>query len=80
MKFIGKNSLKDYVSAEEALKCWGGQNDYEFEFVPENREIKEVERKKVHFADRSPELKPFPESSSSSSLTHKVCRLTYVIS
>lgn len=46
IKFVDKKSLKDYVDSTQALKSWGGQDPYEFTFVPENA-------KKVHFADGS---------------------------
>lgn len=37
IKFINKTNLKDYVEPEQALKCWGGLDDYTFTFVPEIR-------------------------------------------
>lgn len=35
IKFVSKNSLKDFVDADQALQCWGGLDDYSFKFVPE---------------------------------------------
>lgn len=35
IKFVNKANLKDYVEPEQALKCWGGLDDYTFTFVPE---------------------------------------------
>jgi hypothetical protein len=37
IKFVNKTNLKDYVEADQALKCWGGLDDYSFTFVPEQR-------------------------------------------
>jgi hypothetical protein len=37
IKFVNKANLKDYVEPEQALKCWGGLDDYTFTFVPETR-------------------------------------------
>ncbi|CAH1395114.1 unnamed protein product [Nezara viridula] len=51
IKNIDKKSLKDYVDSTQALKSWGGQDPYEFVFVPENA-------KKVHFADGSQSTEP----------------------
>lgn len=34
IKFVNKNTLKEYVDPNDALKCWGGNNDYTFKFVP----------------------------------------------
>lgn len=82
IKFLSKSNLKEYVAPEQALKSWGGLDEYVFEFVPEAARgpSVEAERKKVHFADRTPEEpKPFPEAppspaspTSSSSSTHRV--------
>lgn len=35
IKFVNKSTLKEFVDANDALKCWGGNNDYVFKFVPE---------------------------------------------
>lgn len=35
IKFVNKSTLKDFVNANDALKCWGGNNDYIFKFVSE---------------------------------------------
>jgi hypothetical protein len=37
IKFVNKTNLKDYVEPDQALKCWGGLDDYTFIFVPEQR-------------------------------------------
>uniref|UniRef100_A0A6M2DWX2 Putative vesicle-associated membrane protein-associated protein b/c n=1 Tax=Xenopsylla cheopis TaxID=163159 RepID=A0A6M2DWX2_XENCH len=67
MKFVNKSTLKDIVSAEHALVCWGGRDPYEYSFVSEVRQdniynsqtkIQQVGDvpacKKVHFAEGSP--------------------------
>lgn len=33
IKFVNKNTLKDYVDPNDVLRCWGGENDYTFKFV-----------------------------------------------
>ncbi|XP_014290468.1 motile sperm domain-containing protein 2 isoform X2 [Halyomorpha halys] len=55
IKNVDKKSLKDYVDSTQALKAWGGQDTYEFTFVPENIADgkNEENKKKVHFADGS---------------------------
>lgn len=52
MKFANKDTLKDIVAPEQALKCWGGKDEYVFEFVPENRSGSEHTPKKVTFAEQ----------------------------
>lgn len=37
IKFVNKTNLKDYIEPDQALKCWGGLDDYTFTFVPEQR-------------------------------------------
>jgi hypothetical protein len=37
IKFVNKTNLKDFVEPDQALKCWGGLDDYTFTFVPEQR-------------------------------------------
>ncbi|XP_043286137.1 motile sperm domain-containing protein 2-like [Venturia canescens] len=54
IKFVNKANLKEFVDPADALKCWGGTNDYVFSFVPETRSggpvtNGQVENKKVHF-------------------------------
>lgn len=36
IKFVNKKDIKTYVSLDQALKSWGGQDDYVFSFVPES--------------------------------------------
>ncbi|XP_041983923.1 motile sperm domain-containing protein 2-like [Aricia agestis] len=52
MKFVNKDTLKDIVPPEQALTCWGGQDDYVFQFVPENKAQTEHTPKKVTFAEQ----------------------------
>jgi hypothetical protein len=33
IKFVNKNTLKDYIDPNDILKCWGGNNDYTFKFI-----------------------------------------------
>lgn len=58
MKTVNKATLKDVVPQECTLKAWGGVDEYEFVFVPEQRsqahEKTDENKKKVHFADGSP--------------------------
>lgn len=51
MKFCNKDTLKDIVSPEQALACWGGKDNYTFEFIPENK-TSEHTPKKVTFAEQ----------------------------
>lgn len=37
VKFVDKKTLKDFVDADNALTCWGGNDNYVFTFVPEVR-------------------------------------------
>lgn len=52
MKFLSKDTLKEIVSPEQALTCWGGKDDYTFEFIPESRSNVEHTPKKVTFAEQ----------------------------
>ncbi|CAG4952817.1 unnamed protein product [Parnassius apollo] len=52
MKFVTKDTLKEFVAPEQALTCWGGKDNYVFEFVPENRSNLETAHKKVTFAEQ----------------------------
>ncbi|KAF2898449.1 hypothetical protein ILUMI_07727 [Ignelater luminosus] len=60
IKFVKKNDLNQFVDPDQALKCWGGNDNYSFVFVPEAEENAVVNNsitpsnKKVHFADGSP--------------------------
>lgn len=52
MKNVSKDTLKEVVAKEQALVCWGGKDDYTFEFVPENRSLELTPPKKVTFAEQ----------------------------
>ncbi|XP_077260747.1 motile sperm domain-containing protein 2 [Temnothorax americanus] len=69
IKFVNKSTLKDYVNPNDALKCWGGNNDYTFKFVSEEQTNgdgvlngKLDNNKKVHFVDNSPLTEQSPTS------------------
>ncbi|KAJ0184179.1 hypothetical protein K1T71_000602 [Dendrolimus kikuchii] len=50
MKFVEKDTLKEFVTPDQALVCWGGKDNYVFEFVPEVKT--EHTTKKVTFAEQ----------------------------
>ncbi|CAH0602340.1 unnamed protein product [Chrysodeixis includens] len=50
MKFLTKDSLKEIVAPEQAMSCWGGKDNYTFEFIPENKSNSTP--KKVTFAEQ----------------------------
>lgn len=52
MKFVNKDNIKNFVPLDQALKSWGGTDDYEFEFIPENKNHPEHAPKKVTFAEQ----------------------------
>lgn len=52
MKFASKDTLKEVVAPEQALTCWGGKDDYTFEFIPESRSLEQTPPKKVTFAEQ----------------------------
>ncbi|KAL0116879.1 hypothetical protein PUN28_010034 [Cardiocondyla obscurior] len=68
IKFVNKSSLKDYVNPNDALKCWGGNNDYVFKFISEEQTNGDgimngkLDNKKVHFVDNSPLMEQSPTS------------------
>ncbi|XP_044270379.1 motile sperm domain-containing protein 2-like [Tribolium madens] len=67
IKFVGKKDIKEYVPLDQALTCWGGQNDYTFSFLPEPQEevpnnVSTASSRKVHFADGS-SMSESPEGS-----------------
>lgn len=35
IKFLKKGGIDEYVPLDQALKCWGGNDDYVFSFEPE---------------------------------------------
>ncbi|XP_065162606.1 motile sperm domain-containing protein 2-like [Atheta coriaria] len=57
IQMLKKASILTFVPEDQALKCWGGKDDYVFSFVPETREqtkedsvVQTPSNKKVHFA------------------------------
>ncbi|XP_063244503.1 motile sperm domain-containing protein 2-like isoform X2 [Bacillus rossius redtenbacheri] len=73
IKFLNKTTLKEYVEPDQALRCWGGNDDYVFTFVPEQLALPvdraDDSRKKVHFADGSPMTESFPGGFSEGQLS-----------
>lgn len=37
MRFVTMKSVTDYISTDNLLTCWGGTDDYQFEFEPEQQ-------------------------------------------
>lgn len=35
MRFVNSKNLHEYITRENMLTCWGGEDDYEFKFIPE---------------------------------------------
>ncbi|XP_011168467.1 motile sperm domain-containing protein 2 isoform X2 [Solenopsis invicta] len=68
IKFVNKSNLKDFVNANDAMKCWGGNNDYTFKFVSDEQTSGDgvmngkLDNKKVHFVDNSPLTEQSPTS------------------
>ncbi|KAI4471658.1 motile sperm domain-containing protein 2 [Holotrichia oblita] len=60
IKLIKKAEIGNWVPLNNALKCWGGEDDYVFSFQPEERDNNNTAtnnnaaNRKVHFADPSP--------------------------
>lgn len=36
---MNKKNLQEYVSIENMLTCWGGTDNYKFEFIPQNPNV-----------------------------------------
>lgn len=34
IKLVNKTSLREWVKPADALKCWGGEDDFTFVFIP----------------------------------------------
>jgi len=43
--FIKTEELKDYIDEDQLMKCYGGKNPYEYEYVPPSAEDIEMEKK-----------------------------------
>lgn len=39
LKFINLKTIKQYVSEDNMLACWGGKDTYEYTFVPEKENL-----------------------------------------
>lgn len=35
LRFVNAKNLNEYITEENMLTCWGGTDDYEFKFSPE---------------------------------------------
>lgn len=35
LRFVNSKNLNEYISEENMLTCWGGKDDYQFKFIPE---------------------------------------------
>ncbi|XP_045525779.1 motile sperm domain-containing protein 2-like [Pieris brassicae] len=57
LKNVNKDSLKTFVLPDQALTCWGGTDNYVYQFIPENRVTPEHTPKKVTFAQQN-DIKP----------------------
>lgn len=42
IKFIKKGGIEEYVPLDQALKCWGGNDDYVFSFESELSQEKDA--------------------------------------
>lgn len=50
IKFVNRGTLKEYVEPSQALKAWGGTDEYQFVFTPEPSPaewVKDENKKKV---------------------------------
>ncbi|CAB0000597.1 unnamed protein product [Nesidiocoris tenuis] len=53
IKFVNRGTLKEYVEPSQALKAWGGTDEYQFVFTPEPSPaewVKDENKKKVFSA------------------------------
>lgn len=68
IKNVNKSTLKDYVDPNDILICWGGNNEYIFEFVSavqtngDGISNGKLDNKKVTFAENSPLTEQSPTS------------------
>lgn len=37
MRFVSSKNITDYVTPDNLLTCWGGTDEYQFEFEPEQQ-------------------------------------------
>ncbi|XP_075228538.1 motile sperm domain-containing protein 2-like [Lycorma delicatula] len=82
IRFLDKKSLKEYVDPDQALISWGGNDDYEFKFVPEmidsyNWRLDD-NKKKVHFADGSPLVEGAPSDFGDSKTENNLLNSSHI--
>lgn len=76
LKNINNKTIREYIDDDNMLVPWGGKDDYEFQFIPEQRQPEPMllnnnncvnhnnnNIKKVHFANLSPFESPMNESA-----------------
>ncbi|KFB50757.1 AGAP005556-PA-like protein [Anopheles sinensis] len=74
LRNVNNKNIREYIDEDNMQKCWGGKDDYVFEFIPEARKPMELPltqngtqngilSKKVHFANLSPPESPMNESA-----------------
>lgn len=37
LRFVNAKNLNEYITEENMLTCWGGNDDYQFKFIPEQQ-------------------------------------------
>lgn len=45
IKFLSKHNLNEYVPKESTMVSWGGEDSYDFNFVPEIKKVEEIKKK-----------------------------------
>ncbi|KAE9545090.1 hypothetical protein AGLY_000633 [Aphis glycines] len=45
IKFLSKHNLNEFVSKESIMVSWGGEDNYKFNFEPENKKVEETKKK-----------------------------------
>lgn len=80
IKMIHKTNIQEFVDPNDILTCWGGNNDYDFKFVPEALSNSDatmngkLDNKKVHFVENSPLMEQSPtgfgDSTNEDALLH----------
>lgn len=48
IKFLSKHNLNEYIPKESTMVSWGGDDDYEFSFIPETKKVEETKKKVRH--------------------------------
>lgn len=39
LKFINKKNISEYITPENQQTCWGGKDNYQFVFTPQNPKV-----------------------------------------